>query len=165
MLALRIARAYTGKSKIVKFHEHFHGWHDYSQIAQSDPLDVPMSAGIPQTVQDTVTALPTDLARVHEELAHGDVAALLIEPTGAGWGAIPVQASFVKALPELCRDHGTVFIMDEVDALVPARTDPVSGQPAFKHTPVAVAPWRPAWHGVMLGAGAAPEVASKQEFL
>ncbi|MBM1144023.1 molybdopterin-dependent oxidoreductase [Alcanivorax sp. ZXX171] len=45
-----------------------------------------------------------------------------------------------------------------VDALVPARTDPVSGQPAFKHTPVAVAPWRPAWQGVMLGAGAPPEV-------
>jgi len=114
LMAIRLARAHTGRDRIVKFNYHFHGWHDYSQIAQSDPLDVPMSAGIPQAVQDTVTALPTDLARVHEELAHGDVAALLIEPTGAGWGAIPVQASFVKALPELCRDHGTVFIMDEV---------------------------------------------------
>ncbi len=114
LMAIRLARAHTGRDRIVKFQYHFHGWHDYSHIAQSDPLDVPMSPGIPQAVQDTVTAIPTDLDRVREELAKGDVAALLIEPTGAAWGAMPVEASFVQALPALCREHGTVFVLDEV---------------------------------------------------
>ena len=114
LMAMRLARAHTGRERIVKFHYHFHGWHDYAHVAQSDPLDVPMSAGIPQSVQDTVTGIPTDLDRVREELAKGDVAGLIVEPTGAGWGAVPLAPAFVKALPDLCREHGTVFILDEV---------------------------------------------------
>lgn len=114
LLALRLARAHTGRDRIVKFNYHFHGWHDYLHIAQSDPLDVPMSPGIPQAVQDTVTAIPTDLDRVREELTKGDVAAVIIEPTGASWGSIPVEAEFVQALPNLCKEHGAVFILDEV---------------------------------------------------
>ncbi len=114
LMAIRLARAHTGRDRIVKFEYHFHGWHDYSHIAQSEPLDVPMSPGIPQAVQDTVTAIPADLDRVREELAKGDVAAVITEPTGAAWGAVPVEPAFVKALPALCREHGTVFILDEV---------------------------------------------------
>ena len=85
LMAMRLARAHTGRERVVKFHYHFHGWHDYAHVAQSDPLDIPMSAGIPQAVQDTVTGIPPDLDCVRAELSKGDVAALIVEPTGAGW--------------------------------------------------------------------------------
>ena len=114
LMAMRLARAHTGRERVVKFHYHFHGWHDYAHVAQSDPLDIPMSAGIPQAVQDTVTGIPPDLDCVRAELSKGDVAALIVEPTGAGWGAVPMEPAFVKALPEICREHGTVFVLDEV---------------------------------------------------
>ena len=54
-LALRLARAYTGKSKILKFHEHFHGWHDYATPESGQAL-----GGVPQAVLDTVVVAPTD---------------------------------------------------------------------------------------------------------
>ena len=56
-LALRLARAYTGKTKIVKFHEHFHGWHDYVTPESGQAL-----GGVPQEILDTVIVAPADIA-------------------------------------------------------------------------------------------------------
>ena len=58
LLALRAARAATGKSKVIKFEGHFHGWHDYVACGVVEPFDVPLSAGIPEAVQDTVILVP-----------------------------------------------------------------------------------------------------------
>ena len=57
-LALRIARAFTGRKKVVKFQGHFHGWHDGVVAAVNPPYDVPMSAGVPESVLDQLLVCP-----------------------------------------------------------------------------------------------------------
>lgn len=113
-MAMRLARSYTGRDRIIKFEGHFHGWHDYATVAVEEPYDVPTSSGVPMATRSTVTALPTDLDRVREELATGDVAAVIVEPSGASWGAVPVPTEFVEGLRRLTTEHDTVLILDEV---------------------------------------------------
>ena len=113
-MAMRLARAHTGRDRIVKFLGHFHGWHDYATVAVEEPYDVPTSAGVPAATQGTITALPTDLDVVGEELAKGDVAAVIVEPSGAGWGALPIEPSFIEGLRSLTTEHDAVLILDEV---------------------------------------------------
>src|SRR6188474_3362818 len=79
MLAIRLARAFTGRDRIVKANGHFHGWHDYAAIAMAPPYDVPISIGIPKEVQETVTGInDKDADALEAELAKGDVAAVII---------------------------------------------------------------------------------------
>ena len=113
-MAMRLARAHTGRDRVVKFHYHFHGWHDYVTVGVEDPLEIPTSAGVPEATLSTVTALPADLGRVREELAKGDVAGVILEPAGPASGALPLDASFSRGLRDLCSEHGTVLIFDEV---------------------------------------------------
>jgi glutamate-1-semialdehyde 2,1-aminomutase len=110
-LALRLARAYTGKTKIVKFFEHFHGWHDYVAPDSGQAL-----GGIPQEVLDTVIVAPTDVAEVERILSQdNDVAAVIVESNGAHYGVVPLQnPQFLQDLREVTARHGVVFIMDEV---------------------------------------------------
>ncbi len=113
-MAMRLARAHTGRDRIVKFEYHFHGWHDYATVGVEDPLEIPSSAGVPEATRRTITAIPTELDQVRSELATGDVAAVIVEPTGASWGALPLAPSFVHGLRELCDEHDTLLILDEV---------------------------------------------------
>src|SRR5881275_1709280 len=72
-LALRIARAATGRTKIVKFTGHFHGWHDGAVAAVNPPYEVPMSAGIPgSTLDQVVICSPNDIKSVEVALQRGD---------------------------------------------------------------------------------------------
>ena len=74
-LALRLARAYTGKTKIVKFHEHFHGWHDYVTPESGQAL-----GGVPREIIDTVIVAPVDAAALDRILTENDdVAAVIVE--------------------------------------------------------------------------------------
>ena len=113
-MAMRLARAVTSRDRIVKFQGHFHGWHDYATVGVEEPFDIPTSNGVPEATRSTITALPTDLDRVRDELEAGDVAAVIVEPSGAGWGAVPIESSFVKSLRELTVEHDTLLILDEV---------------------------------------------------
>ena len=110
-LALRLARAYTGKTKIVKFHEHFHGWHDYVTPESGQAL-----GGIPQEVLDTVIVAPADAAAVDRILTEDDdVAAVIVECNGAHYGTFPLMnPTFLQDIREITSRHGVVFIMDEV---------------------------------------------------
>ena len=110
-LALRLARAYTGKTKIVKFHEHFHGWHDYVTPESGQAL-----GGVPQEVLDTVIVAPPDIAAVDTILSQDDdIAAVIVECNGAHYGTFPLQnPQFLQDLQDLTRRHGVLFIMDEV---------------------------------------------------
>jgi glutamate-1-semialdehyde 2,1-aminomutase len=110
-LALRIARAYTGKTKIVKFHEHFHGWHDYVTPDSGQSL-----GGVPQAVLDTVIVARADVAEVDRILsADDDIAAVIVESSGAHFGLHPLQnPQFLHDLQEVTGRHKVVFIMDEV---------------------------------------------------
>ncbi len=113
-MAMRLARAHTGRDRIIKFQGHFHGWHDYATVAVEEPYDIPTSAGVPAATRGTITALPTDLDLVRDELARGDVAAVIVEPSGAGWGAAPLDPAFIEGLRSLTAEHDAVLILDEV---------------------------------------------------
>ena len=110
-LALRLARAYTGKTKIVKFHEHFHGWHDYVTPESGQAL-----GGVPKAVLDSVVVSPVDIAALDRILSEdNDIAAVIVECNGAHYGTFPLQnPQFLQDLRGLTTRHGVVFIMDEV---------------------------------------------------
>src|SRR5207245_11585333 len=77
-LAMRVARAFTGRPKIVKLAGHFHGWHDGAVAGVAPPYEVPMSAGVPGATLDQVLICPpNDVKAVEIALERGDVAAVI----------------------------------------------------------------------------------------
>src|SRR3989449_5809752 len=114
-MAIRLARAFTGKRHVVKFAGHFHGWHEGLEIGVRPPYEAEPEAGQLPEVVDLVSVLPpNDIVAVRDRLAKGDVAAVIIEPTGGHFGAVPTPASFVAALREETRRVGALLIFDEV---------------------------------------------------
>jgi len=116
LMAIRMARAATGRNKIVKFEGHFHGWHDQVVTGISAPFDAFSSPGIPEAVQKLTIVLPhNDLAAVEATLAKDkDIAALILEPAGGFGGLVPTTRGFLPALRELTRKHGVILLFDEV---------------------------------------------------
>ena len=116
LLALRAARAYTGKSKIIKFAGHFHGWHDYVMCGVVAPFDVPMSAGIPEEVQRSVLVLPFNDAAAFSQALDSceDVAAVILEPGGSYDDTVPVDPRFLVHVRQETARRGVVLIFDEV---------------------------------------------------
>jgi glutamate-1-semialdehyde 2,1-aminomutase len=114
-LALRVARAYTGRPRVVKLAGHFHGWHDGVVAGVAPPYDVPLSAGVPgATVDQVIVAPANDVKAVEVALDRGDVAAVILEPAGGSSGTIPTIPGYLQELRELTRDRGVVLIFDEV---------------------------------------------------
>ncbi len=114
MLALRIARAHTGKSKIIRWESHYHGWHDYVMPGNLPPFDVPASIGIPQGVLDSVVVLPPDLAALERVLTSDpDIAGVITEASGASYGTVPLQPDFLQGVRKLTREHKVVMIIYE----------------------------------------------------
>ena len=114
-LALRLARAFTGRRHVVKFAAHFHGWHEGLEIGVRAPYAAEAEAGqLPEVVELVTVLPPNDVVAVRERLAVGDVAAVIIEPTGGHFGSVPTPASFVEALREETRRAGALLIFDEV---------------------------------------------------
>ena len=115
-LALRLARAFTGKSKVIRFVGHFHGWHDGVAPGAMSHFDGGVPAGIPASLVDQTVLLPADdVGRVADTLeARDDVAAIILEPSGASWGQVPLPEGFIAGLRELAREHSVVLIFDEV---------------------------------------------------
>ena len=112
LMAMRLARAYTGKDKIIKLQEHFHGWHDYA-MAGSDRS----APGIPEASLGTMVVAPSgDLAAVEDVIKREpDIAAIILEPTGAHYGQLPFDTpNYLKGLRELTAQNGVVLIFDEV---------------------------------------------------
>ncbi|MGH7391512.1 MAG: aspartate aminotransferase family protein [Candidatus Rokuibacteriota bacterium] len=114
-LAIRVARAATGRSTIVKLEGHFHGVHDAVVSGVKDPLEIPMSAGVPPaTLAGTRVARHNDLAHVRELLDEHEVAAVILEPAAARSMVAPTNPAFLTGLRELTRQRGVVLIFDEV---------------------------------------------------
>ena len=115
MMAVRMARAYTGRTKLLKFRDHFHGWNDYVRSHE------PAAGGIPAETASTVISIePNDIGLVERTLAGDkDVAAVIIEPTGAHMGDTPLRPSFLGELREVTERYGVVLIFDEVVTGVP----------------------------------------------
>ena len=112
LLALRLARAFKGKSKILKFRDHFHGWHDYVSPASG----INTLNGIPQETISTVVVAEPEISSVEQCLKQNpDIAAVIVEPTGAHFGQFPLpNPKFIQDLRELTTRYDVLLIMDEV---------------------------------------------------
>ncbi len=116
LLAIRLARAFTGKQKIVRLAGHFHGWHDQVAFAATSHFDGSVPAGIlPSVVNEAIVCPPGDAAALERTLAeHDDIAAVIMEPTGATFGLVPLAASYLAKARELTASRGVLLIFDEV---------------------------------------------------
>ena len=120
MSAVRAARGYTGKNKIIKFAGCYHGHSDAMLVSAGSGVmtsGVPDSAGVPKgCTQDTMTAVYNDLGSVRAllEQAKGETAAVIVEPVGANMGLVPPAEGFLQGLRALCDEFGALLIFDEV---------------------------------------------------
>lgn len=120
MSALRLARGYTGRNKIIKFQGNYHGHVDALLVkAGSGALTLgnPTSPGVPEAVvADTITLTYNDLDGVKQAFSeYGDeIAAVMLEPVAGNMNLVPADAEFLQGLRDLCTNHGSVLIFDEV---------------------------------------------------
>lgn len=120
MSAIRLARGYTGRNKIIKFEGHYHG--------HADPFLVKAGSGVatfniqtvpgvtPGVAQDTLTAAYNDLEAVKKlvQTHKGEIAAIIVEPVAGNMGCVLPQPGFLEGLRALCDTEGIVFVLDEV---------------------------------------------------
>jgi glutamate-1-semialdehyde 2,1-aminomutase len=133
-LALRVARAFTGRSRILKLAGHFHGWHDGVMVGVNPPYDVPQSAGLPgATLDQIVLCPPNDLKAAEIALERGDIAAVILEPAGGQAGTTPTLPGYLQELRALTTTHGALLIFDEV--ITGFRYAPGGAQEYFGVTP------------------------------
>lgn len=126
MAAIRIARGYTGKDKIVKFEGCYHGSHDYVLVggsgtppmgSQLAPFKIASSWGIPEDTLKTMVVLPwNDLSVVEKTLRRKshEIAGIITEPVLMNIGTVMPEKGYLKGLQELCEEHDVVLILDEV---------------------------------------------------
>lgn len=145
-MALRLARAATGRVRHVRFEGHYHGWFDsvfYSTAPKLEdagpresPRPVPVSKGQPPSDAENVLVLPwNDLAAVERTLAArgGEIAALITEPVMCNSGGILPKPGYLEGLRALCTRYGVVLIFDEV--ITGFRLAPGGAQQRFGVTP------------------------------
>ena len=120
MSAVRAARGYTGRNKIIKFEGCYHGHSDAMLVKAGSGVmtaGVPDSSGVPAgCTEDTLLAVYNDLDSVKDlfNAWDGQIAALIVEPVGANMGVVPPAPGFLEGLRKLCTEHGAVLIFDEV---------------------------------------------------
>ncbi|WP_425066595.1 aspartate aminotransferase family protein [Reyranella sp.] len=127
LMAFRLARAFTGRDKILKFEGHYHGWSDQAYISARPPLneagpaDAPVpvagSPGMPPSVLGDVAVCTwndLDLLEQTLERHRGEIAAVIMEPIMVNGGAIPPAPGYLEGVRALCDEHGALFICDEV---------------------------------------------------
>ncbi len=142
--ALRVARAATGRKKVIKFEGHYHGWFDNVLWSTAPSLDaagpyeapnaVAGSKGQLEDTADTLVVLPwNDLELLAERLAQGDIAAVIMEAAMCNAGAVHPAAGYLEGVREACTRHGTILIFDEV--ITGFRLAPGGAQQRFGVTP------------------------------
>ncbi len=120
MSALRVARGFTGRRKILKFDGCYHGHADSLLVAAGSgvaTLGIPGSPGVPEgTVADTIVVPYNDVTAVEAAFAsHGrELAAVIVEPVCGNMGTVAPRPGYLEALRELTTRHGTILIFDEV---------------------------------------------------
>lgn len=120
MSAIRVARGYTKRDKILKFTGNYHGHSDCLLVAAGSGLltqNVPSSAGVPLSfTQHTLLAEYNDIEEVNKlfEQYKNEIACVIVEPVAANMGVVPPEKGFLEGLRELCNKNGSVLIFDEV---------------------------------------------------
>jgi glutamate-1-semialdehyde 2,1-aminomutase len=127
MAAIRLARGVTGRSKILKFEGHYHGWHDDLLVSsnvmpvsalglRSDPVKIPDSSGLNRSALDDTIVVPWNDPQALQRAVEnhpGQIAAIITEGVMANMGVIPPAKGYLKGLEELAGAHDIVFILDE----------------------------------------------------
>lgn len=126
--ALRVARGYTGREKVIKFEGHYHGMYDYLLFSTAganpgglgfryDPIPYQESSGIPRAMRDLIITLPfndfDELEDACDRQGH-EVAAIIVEPVMGNVAGILPKQGFLERIRELCDEYGIIMIMDEV---------------------------------------------------
>ncbi len=127
MGAIRIARAYTGKPRILKFEGHFHGMHDYlwyncsagvgERKEDGTIMPLPDSQGMPGALADLIVVVPFNDLDAFEQAVRGykdELAAVIMEPISYNLGCIPSDPAFLREVRRICTECGIVLIFDEV---------------------------------------------------
>lgn len=120
MSAIRAARGFTGRNKIIKFAGCYHGHSDAMLVKAGSGVmtaGIPDSAGVPAgCTQDTLTAVYNDLDSVQAifDQFKGEVAAVIVEPVAANMGVVLPKKGFLQGLRRLCNENGSLLIFDEV---------------------------------------------------
>lgn len=120
MSALRLARAYTGRNKIVKFEGCYHGHHDSLLVkagSGATTFGVPDSPGVPQSVaENTITVAYNDILQLEAAFAASgeEIAAVIIEPTPGNMGLILPKEGYLQEVQAVCQKYGALLIFDEV---------------------------------------------------
>lgn len=116
LMALRLARAHTGKSKIVRFQGHFHGWQDHVAFGVDNHLDGSATPGVlAEIAENIILADSQDVAGTVALLeSRDDIAAVILESTGGSFGVIPLPDGMRETLRRVTRERGIVLIFDEV---------------------------------------------------
>ncbi|MBP0466160.1 aminotransferase class III-fold pyridoxal phosphate-dependent enzyme [Roseomonas sp. PWR1] len=117
LMALRVARAATGRTKLLRLRGHFHGWHDHMAFGVTNHFDGTPTPGILEGLSDNVLLIdPNDEAGLAAMMAAegSNIAAAILEPTGSTYGQVPLRDSFVHALRAATAQHGIVLVFDEV---------------------------------------------------
>ncbi len=110
LMAFRLARAFTGKDKLLKFERHFHGWNDYAVVDETQA-----APGVPAAAAGTVVVIKPEIEVVESTLRNDpDIAAVILEPTGALGSMFPLTPGFLRELREVTQRYGVVLIFDEV---------------------------------------------------
>jgi glutamate-1-semialdehyde 2,1-aminomutase len=127
MAALRLARGYTGRAKILKFEGHYHGWYDDLLVSsnplppaalghRNDPIKIPDSSGLNRHALDDTIVIPwNDLAALERAIQNhpGQIAAIITEGVMANMGVIPPAEGYLPGLQQLAQQNGILFILDE----------------------------------------------------
>jgi glutamate-1-semialdehyde 2,1-aminomutase len=127
MLALRVARGYTGRTRVLRFEGHYHGWSDLIHFSakpdlaragtDSEPIPVPATGGMVEALASSLVVRPwNDFEALEKTFAEmgGDLAAVICEPILAGASVIPPLPGYLERMRELTAKHGVVLIFDEV---------------------------------------------------
>ncbi|MGO9372692.1 MAG: glutamate-1-semialdehyde 2,1-aminomutase [Syntrophobacteraceae bacterium] len=139
MSAIRLARGYTGRKKIIKFNGCYHGHADSLLVKSGSGLitfGIPGTPGVPEEIVQHTLSLPyNDLDMVREvmERAGKEVAAIIVEPVAANMGVVLPRAGYLEGLRRICTEHGSLLIFDEV--ITGFRLAPGGAQQLFRIMP------------------------------
>ncbi|HEX3021892.1 MAG TPA: glutamate-1-semialdehyde 2,1-aminomutase [Lachnospiraceae bacterium] len=139
MSAIRVARGYTNRSKVIKFEGCYHGHADSMLVKAGSGVmtaGIPDSAGVPSgCAKDTLTAIYNDIQSVEKlfEDNKGQIACLIVEPVAANMGVVLPQEGFLNALRDICTREGALLIFDEVITGFRLQLDGAAGY--YKVTP------------------------------
>ena len=116
LMAVRLARAFTGRNTLLRLRGHFHGWHDHMTSGYANHFDGSPTPGVLSGVAErSILVDPGDLDAARKILeSNPDICAIILEPTGSSFGQVPLTNEYVHGLRALTQKHGALLIFDEV---------------------------------------------------